>query len=88
MAFLRTLITSSLVCHHCSRGESHRFHGGCAGKSVLPSNLTAEAKQRILAWMDPTADPCNNFYQYACGGWIANVATTPPDRVFKQVRGN
>lgn len=23
----------------------------------------------VLADMDPTADPCDNFYQYACGGW-------------------
>ena len=20
--------------------------------------------------MDPTADPCEDFFQYACGGWI------------------
>jgi len=22
--------------------------------------------------MDRTADPCNDFYQYVCGGWVKN----------------
>ncbi|KAK9447088.1 uncharacterized protein V1518DRAFT_407380 [Limtongia smithiae] len=26
----------------------------------------------ILADMDPTADPCDDFWQYTCGGWIAS----------------
>ncbi|XP_062901381.1 neprilysin-like [Mobula hypostoma] len=25
---------------------------------------------RLIENMDPTADPCENFYQYACGGWL------------------
>ncbi|NXN19095.1 NEP protein, partial [Indicator maculatus] len=25
---------------------------------------------RILENMDPTAEPCKDFYQYACGGWL------------------
>ncbi|KAF7243338.1 Neprilysin [Varanus komodoensis] len=25
---------------------------------------------RIIENMDATAEPCNNFYQYACGGWL------------------
>ena len=34
------------------------------------SNITAA---RILSTMDQTADPCNDFYQYSCGGWLKNV---------------
>merc|ERR1712241_1508847 len=26
----------------------------------------------IIATMDQTADPCEDFFQFACGGWIAN----------------
>ncbi|NWX48347.1 NEP protein, partial [Steatornis caripensis] len=31
------------------------------------SRITAA---RILENMDTTAEPCNDFYQYACGGWL------------------
>ncbi|XP_023555292.1 membrane metallo-endopeptidase-like 1 isoform X2 [Octodon degus] len=28
------------------------------------------AAARILQNMDPSTEPCNDFYQYACGGWL------------------
>ncbi|XP_003891051.4 membrane metallo-endopeptidase-like 1 isoform X1 [Papio anubis] len=28
------------------------------------------AAARILQNMDPTTEPCNDFYQFACGGWL------------------
>ncbi|OQS05816.1 endothelin-converting enzyme, metalloprotease family M13 [Thraustotheca clavata] len=35
--------------------------------------------KEIADLMDPTADPCTDFYQYACGGWYKN-AVIPADR--------
>ncbi|XP_033126571.1 endothelin-converting enzyme 1-like [Anneissia japonica] len=29
-----------------------------------------EASSQVLSYMDFKADPCTDFYQYACGGWL------------------
>jgi putative endopeptidase len=33
----------------------------------------------VPAWLDPKADPCTDFYAFACGGFL-KTATIPPDR--------
>ncbi|KAF1474152.1 Neprilysin, partial [Pygoscelis antarcticus] len=33
-------------------------------------DLSCITAARILENMDITAEPCNDFYQYACGGWL------------------
>ena len=33
----------------------------------------------VVDWMDRAGDPCQDFFQYACGGFLASQ-TIPPDR--------
>ncbi len=39
----------------------------------------SDGLDRLLADMDPAADPCQDFYRYACGGWMDRT-TLPADK--------
>ena len=48
------------------------FTGLGAIADEQPSKKLPYSPSLNLASMDLSADPCQNFYQYSCGGWIEN----------------
>ncbi len=56
--------------------------GDRAASAASPSGSRLsrdEIAASVKAAMDPDANPCEDFYQYACGGWV-DTTTIPPDR--------
>ncbi|HMG55762.1 MAG TPA: M13 family metallopeptidase [Kofleriaceae bacterium] len=59
---------------------------GGGSTTAAPKPHTTWAQHMSLAqsgivpdWIDTTADPCTDFYAFACGGFL-KTATIPPDR--------
>ncbi|KAG8434193.1 hypothetical protein GDO86_012533 [Hymenochirus boettgeri] len=59
LLFLMTCAVVALLVLYTNNKESICTTTGC---------VTAAA--RIIQNMDPTIEPCTDFYQYACGGWL------------------
>ena len=43
------------------------------------AKIEKQLTRHILANMDTSSDPCDDFYRYSCGGWI-NQNQIPPDQ--------
>src|SRR5580658_3348239 len=50
-----------------------------AAAVVAPRPMMLDQTGIVSAWMDPSMDPCQDYFAYACGGF-AKSTSIPPDR--------
>lgn len=70
LAVLLTLMTCAVVALVFLYSSSRDMRNGTSPGNICTTPGCVTAAARIIQNMDPTAEPCQNFYQYACGGWL------------------
>uniref|UniRef100_A0A8C8HIX5 Membrane metallo-endopeptidase-like 1 n=1 Tax=Oncorhynchus tshawytscha TaxID=74940 RepID=A0A8C8HIX5_ONCTS len=62
------LLKVPLISIHCVMFSGQQYRSAPSNVCTTPECVTAAA--RLLQNMDATVEACQNFYQYACGGWL------------------
>ncbi|XP_044301260.1 membrane metallo-endopeptidase-like 1 [Varanus komodoensis] len=70
LSVLLVLMTCAVVALVILYSSSRDLQNGAAQGNICTTHGCVTAAARIIQNMDPTAEPCENFYQYACGGWL------------------
>ncbi|KAI2515430.1 ECE1 isoform 11, partial [Pan troglodytes] len=66
LVVLVVLLAAGLVACLAALGIQYQTRS----PSVCLSEACVSVTSSILSSMDPTVDPCHDFFSYACGGWI------------------
>ncbi|KAI1892524.1 hypothetical protein AGOR_G00134480 [Albula goreensis] len=68
LLLLASCALAGLIVLYTSALKEPLHRPGSNNVCTTPGCVTAAA--RLIQNMDPSVDPCRNFYQYACGGWL------------------
>ncbi|XP_058126408.1 neprilysin-1 [Anopheles ziemanni] len=63
----------------CQRTDASSGSGASAGSNICLTDECVRTASSLLAAMDRTADPCKDFFQFACGTWN-KMHVIPEDR--------
>ena len=91
----RTRFLTATLCLPLALSACNKDKGSTAGSGDVSTNPGDAAGTQEITWavptsetelgktvvaaVDPTTDPCVDFYQYACGGWI-EATELPADK--------
>ncbi|XP_027420929.1 membrane metallo-endopeptidase-like 1 isoform X3 [Bos indicus x Bos taurus] len=70
LLLLLLLVTGALVTLGLLYADSREIKPSKDNVETCTTPGCVMAAARILQNMDPSMEPCNDFYQYACGGWL------------------
>ncbi|XP_066121288.1 membrane metallo-endopeptidase-like 1 [Saccopteryx bilineata] len=70
LLLLLLLVTGALVALGLLYAHSRAIKGPKEKGEICNTPGCVLAAARILQNMDPSKEPCDDFYQYACGGWL------------------
>lgn len=72
--FISTLIFTSLWVF------CNGMNTTCPPNDICLTEECVMAASTVLSSLDRSVDPCENFYEFACGGWIKTQVTTNTNR--------
>ncbi|KAK4820329.1 hypothetical protein QYF61_023562 [Mycteria americana] len=70
VVILLAIVAITMIVLYATYDDGVCKTSDCIKSDSLCLDLSVITAARILENMDTTAEPCNDFYQYACGGWL------------------